>query len=324
MQKIFMVVFLATTLVFGGLYFSQTPEIKHVEVENPLNKNLEKDLKLSQSSIDKLKQENERLKSQISLLETAQAEKMKKSITTDPGTGEKKVEVASVKESPFMKMFQDPKIQEMMKKRRNQMVEDRYKYLFGKLNLDDDQKDKLVELMGERGAAAMAMGMKMRMLDSDEEKEAAKQERDAAEQETDAKIADLLGDQYETYTDYNKKREEYREVEDLNRRLGDAKLSDTQTDQLATIMNNTNSSFQFTNEKANESRWAVYSMNAEEKAQYAKEVEERDALILKESEAVLSTDQLEVLKKEQAKDRERIMHSRGGFGRDSRGGRGGR
>ena len=317
MQKMFMVVFLATTVVFGGLYFTQAPEIKEVSVENPVNKNLEKDLKLSKNEVDKLKKEITRLNSQINLLETAQAERKK--LTTDPKTGEKKVEVASVKESPFMKMFQDPKIQEMMKKRRNQMVEGRYKYLFGKLDLDEEQKQKLVELMGERGAAAMAMGMKMRMLESEEEKQAAREEREQAEAETDAKIADLLGDQYETYTDYNQKRHEYREVEDLNRRLGDAKLSDEQTDQLATIMNNTNSTFQFTNEKVNESRWAVYSMSSEEKAQYAKEVEERDALILKESESVLSADQLEVLKKEQERDRERITRSRGGRDRGGRG-----
>ena len=318
MQKIFMVVFLATTLVFGSLYFTQSPEITQVPVENPLNKNLEKDLKLSKSEADKLKKEVARLSSQIKLLETAQLDR-KKSITTDPNTGEKKVEVASVNESPFMKMFQDPKIQEMMKKRRNQMVEGRYKYLFDKLNLDEDQKAKLVELMGERGAAAMAMGMKMRMLETEEEKQAARDDRDLAEQEADAKIADLLGDQYETYTDYNKKRNEYREVEDLNRRLGDAKLSEAQTDQLATIMNDTNSSFQFSNEKVNESRWAVYSLSTEEKAQYAKEVEERDALVLKESESVLSTDQLDALRKEQEKDRERITRSRGGFNRGGRG-----
>ena len=314
MQKIFMVVFLATTLVFGGLYFTQSPEITQVPVENPLNKNLEKDLKLSKSEADKLKKEVARLNSQIKLLETAQLDR-KKSISTDPKTGEKKVEVASVNESPFMKMFQDPKIQEMMKKRRNQMVEGRYKYLFGKLNLDEDQKAQLIELMGERGAAAMAMGMKMRMLETDEEKQAARDEREVAEQDADAKIADLLGDQYETYTDYNKKRDEYREVEDLNRRLGDAMLSEAQTDQLATIMNDTNSSFQFSNEKVNESRWAVYSLSQEEKAQYAKEVEERDALVLKESESVLSTDQLDALRKEQERDRERITRSRGGFSR---------
>jgi len=321
MQKIFMVVFLATTVVFGGLYFSQSPEIKQVPVENPLNKNLEKDLKLSQGEVEKLKKEIARLNSQINLLETAQLDRQK-SISTDPKTGEKKVEVTSTNESPFMKMFQDPKIQDMMKKRRNQMIEGRYKYLFDKLNLDEDQKAKLIELMGERGTAAMAMGMKMRMLESEEEKQAARDERDLAEQEADAKIADLLGDQYETYSDYNKKRNEYREVEDLNRRLGEAKLSEDQTDKLATIMNDTNSSFQFSNEKVNESRWAVYSLNSEERAQYAKEVEERDAIILKESESVLSADQLEVLKKEQERDRERITRTRG-FGRD-RGGRGGR
>ena len=316
-----MVVFLATTVVFGGLYFSQSPEIKQVPVENPLNKNLEKDLKLSQGEVEKLKKEIARLNSQINLLETAQLDRQK-SISTDPKTGEKKVEVTSTNESPFMKMFQDPKIQDMMKKRRNQMIEGRYKYLFDKLNLDEDQKAKLIELMGERGTAAMAMGMKMRMLESEEEKQAARDERDLAEQEADAKIADLLGDQYETYSDYNKKRNEYREVEDLNRRLGEAKLSEDQTDKLATIMNDTNSSFQFSNEKVNESRWAVYSLNSEERAQYAKEVEERDAIILKESESVLSADQLEVLKKEQERDRERITRTRG-FGRD-RGGRGGR
>ena len=164
----------------------------------------------------------------------------------------------------------------------------------------------------------MAMGMKMRMLESDEEKQAAREEREVAEQEADAKVADILGDQYETYTDFNQKRDEYREVEGLNRRLGEAKLNSEQTDQLASIMNETNSTFQFTNEKINENRYAVYSLSDEEKAEYVKELEVRDNMILKESASILNTEQLDALKQEQERDRERATRprrGRGGFGR---------
>ena len=320
MQKVIVAILLTSTLVFGGLYFSQSPQIEEVKVENPLNSKMQAEIKKLQSELKLANQKNEKLEKQLELFQSVKNEQLK-TIKTDPETGAKKVEVTSTSAptSPFMKVFQDPKMQEMLKKRRNKMVEDRYKYLFSRLDLDEDQRERLVELLGERGAAAMAMGMKMRMLDSDEEKQAAREEREAAEAETDAAIADLLGDQYESYNDLNSKRDEYREVEGLNRRLGEAKLSDSQTDQLATIMNDTNSSFQFSNEKVNESRWAVYSLNEEEKAQYIKEVEERDALILKESEAVLSADQLEALKKEQERDRERLTRSRGGRDRGGRG-----
>lgn len=317
MQKFLTIGLLATTVAFGGLYFSKAPEIQQVEVENPADETLRAELKSTQSELKLMAQENEKLKNQLKLFESVKADQQKV-IKTDPETGEKKVELAAAPTSPFMKIFQDPKMQEMMKERRNRMVEGRYGILLDKLNLSDEQRAKLIDVLGERGAAAMAMGMKMRMLESDEEKQAAREEREVAEQEADAKVADILGDQYETYTDFNQKRDEYREVEGLNRRLGEAKLSSEQTDQLASIMNETNSTFQFTNEKINENRYAVYSLNDEEKAEYVKELEVRDNMILKESASILNTEQLEALKKEQERDRERATRSRrgrGGFGR---------
>ena len=315
MQKVITIGLLATTVAFGGLYFSKSPEIQQIEVENPADETLRTQLKSVQSDLKLMAQENEKLKNQLKLFESVNADQ-KKVIMTDPQTGEKKVELASTPASPIMKLFQDPKMQEMMKERRNRMVEGRYGILFNKLNLTEEQKSKLIEVLGERGAAAMAMGMKMRMLESDEEKQAAREERELAEQEADAKVADILGDQYETYTDFNTKQSEYRDVEDLNRRLGEAKLSEAQTDQLASIMNETKSSFQFTNEKVNENPYAVYSLSDDEKAEYVKELEVRDELVLKESANLLSADQLEALKSEQARDRERATRSRRGRGGD--------
>lgn len=313
MQKALTFILLGTTVVFGGLYFSQTPEIEQVKVQNPADEKLKLELKKTQSELKLLANENEKLKNQIKLFESVKADQ-KKIIKTDPETGEKKVEVTSSTTSPFMKMFQDPKMQAMMKSRRNKMVEDRYGYLLNKLDLTDEQREKLVDALGERGAVAMAAMMKMRMSESEEDKEAAREERELAEQEADGKIADILGDQYETYTDYNSKQREYNDIQDLNRRLGESKLSESQTDQLASIMNETNSTFQFTNEKVNENRYAVYSLSSEEKAEHVKELEERDNIILKESENLLSEDQLEALKKEQERDRERVTRSRGGRG----------
>lgn len=318
MQKALTFILLATTAVFGGLYFSQAPEIQQVEVQNPADEKMKVELKKLQSELKLLANNNEKLKKQLALFESVQANQ-KKLISTDPKTGEKKVEVTTTATSPFMKMFQDPKMQAMMKSRRNKMVEGRYGYLLNKLDLSEEDKAKLVDALGERGAAAMASMMKMRMSENDEDKEAAKEERELAEQEADAKIADILGDQYEAYTDYNEKQREYSEIQDLNRKLGESKLSDTQTEQLASIMNETNNTFQFTNEKVNESRYAAYSLGKEEKAEYVKELEERDNIILKESADVLSEDQLEALRKDQERDRERVTRSRGGRGGFGRG-----
>lgn len=321
MNKAVIALLLSTTVIFGGLYFSQTGAVKKVEVENPLNAKLEADVKGLESKVKLLDQENAKLKEQIKHFETVKSEQ-KKIIKTDPQTGEKKVEVAQTNTSPFLKMLQDPKMQEMMKERRNRMVQDRYGYLFSKLNITEDQKAKLVELLGERSAAGMAAGMKARMSQNDEDRAAANEERDQSYAETDAKIADLLGAEYDTYTDYKQKENEYREVDGLNRRLGESKLSDEQKEQLASVMNQTNTSFQFSNEKINESRWNVYSLNDEERAEYAKELEVRDEMIIKDSAQFLTEQQLEELKKEQARDRERATRGRRGRGGD-RGGRGG-
>lgn len=321
MNKAVIALLLSTTVIFGGLYFSQTGAVKKVEVENPLNAKLEADVKGLESKVKLLDQENAKLKEQIKHFETVKSEQ-KKIIKTDPETGEKKVEIAQTNNSPFLRMLQDPKMQEMMKERRNRMVQDRYGYLFSKLNLSEDQKARLVDLLGERSAAGMAAGMKARMSQNDEDRAAANEEREQAYADTDAKIADLLGADYDTYTDYKQKEDDYREVDGLNRGLGDDKLDDSQKEQLASIMNQTKSSFQFSNEKVNESRWNVYSLNDEEKAQYVKELEERDEMILKESESFLTEKQLQELKKEQAEDRERVTRRRGRGG--DRGGRRGR
>ena len=316
MNKIATGIFFVTTLIFGGLYMTKGPAPEPIEVKNPLNQELksERDKLLTKNS--KLEKEVQALKDQLQLARkaTAKAQEDRVAAVNAP-----KAEIASTErktQNPFQRVMDDPKVQEMMKKRRNQMIEGRYGYLFKKLDLSEADKEAFMELLGERSMVQMSSRMRGFANGDDEEaKQKAEQEREESLSKINNEISDLLGDNYSTYEDYSEKRREYDYVSGLNRALGDSSLSDDQTDKLASLMKDTKDSYQFSNEKLNDSSnpWAAYSLNKEERAEYVKELEVRDELVLEESAGFLDESQQEALKKQQARDRERLLNGRRGF-----------
>ena len=310
MNKIIAVVLVSSTFVFGGLYFSATPETQRIEVKNPLNEQLKSENARFKRDVNILEKKLSSVKEQLLL-----SQNTKVTVTAAPVVSVTKSQsVAKKVTNPFLKMMSDPKVAKAMTERRNKIIQKRYSYLFKKLNLSDDDNSALVSLLGEKQMATMVSYMKIRANRDDKEASASiEMEKEDALNLADSKIADLLGGDYEAFTDYSEKRQEYDYLNGLNEKLeGDAKFSEAQTDQLATAMNDSKTSYEFSNEKFNSlGRYDVYKLDKGERAEYAKELEIRDELVLKDSANFLTEGQLNSLKERQERDRSRLTSRRG-------------
>ena len=306
MNKFLNSILAAISICFAALYFSSgkqsdTPRI-NIETDTEIS-GLKKENLLLQQEISKLKK-------QIDLLESIPEKIVKITENQTPViTSETPI---SDGVATFRKTMEDPAVQAMMKKRRDGMVMDRYKGVFDRLYISDEDKEQMVTLLGDRFLYRMQSFMKMRAAETDEEKEAIQATQEDLNFQNDNKIADLLGSQYDTYVSYEEKRTEYQMLENLNNSEDESSLSQEQTDQLATAMKETSDAFQFSNETIQDNPRAYRELSEEEQKQYKLELEERDQMILAQVSGSLTETQLEQFKKEQKRNRERLTSSRRG------------
>ena len=316
MSKPLNIILSVTTVTFAALYFSagDQQQLPTVELKsNVESSELKKENTILKQELSKVQKELEMLKSMPErVVKVADTKKVQNSDNTP------KVEVSEGVDS-FRNMMNDPKIQAMMKKRRDDMVMERYGKILDRLDLSEEDKAKLMTLIGDKHMNRMQVFMRMRAAETDEEKENIKAMQEEMGINNENQIADLLGTKYDTFKNYEEMRNEYRMLESINK---DQTLTQDQTDSLASAMKDVSDSFEFSSAKIQEDPRAYRELNDEEKAQYKLELEERDAQVLDEVASTLNDDQLEQFKKEQKRNRDRLTSSRGGspFGR----GRGGR
>lgn len=306
MIKFLNILLTVTSILFAALYYSSgdQPSTPQIDLEtNVENSDLKKENLL-------LKQEVSKLKKQIDLLQSLPERviKITETETNDSDTNN----LVSDGVATFRKTMEDPAVQAMMKKRRDGMVMGRYKGVLDRLNLSDDEKEKMITLLGDRFLYRMQSFMKMRAAETDEEKEDIRASQEDLNIENENKIADLLGSQYDTYVSYEDKRNEYQILENLNNSEGESSFSQEQTDQLATAMKETSDAFQFSNETIQADPRAYRELSDEDKVQYKLELEQRDELVLAQVSGSLNEEQLEKFKKEQKRNRERLTSSRRG------------
>jgi len=309
MYKPLTFVFLGTTVAMGALYMSkeaqETPAEPTVTVDDSSKKKL-------QEMTRQLTDKESRIKELEASISRYQKLSKKKPQPVAVET------VASNPNEAVVKMSsREQEFRNTMKKRFAKRTEEQHKILWGKLNLNDEEKSALIDLMNERGMSNMQYHMGLRGASTEEEKEAARLKRDENFQASEEKISELLGDKYDIYADYDDKKKDYQRVSYLNSSLKDSSLNEAQTEQLVTSMNSTNESFEFSNEAVAEDRHAYYSMSDEDKKIYVDELAQRDELVLKESATYLDEDQQEALKKQQASDRARLQRG-GSWGRRGR------
>ncbi|MCH2204528.1 MAG: hypothetical protein MK132_01455 [Lentisphaerales bacterium] len=307
MTKILNIVLAIGTLSFAALYFSSNEQTDIPTVElNSLSdsSDLKKENLLLKQQVKKLTQE-------LELLKNMPGRVVKVSAKTQPINSQPKVEV-SEGVAAFKETMQDPAVQAMMKKRRDDIVNDRYGKLLDRLDLSVEDKEKLVTLLGDKFLYRMQGYMKLRAAETDEDKENIKALQEEQNINNENQIADLLGAKYDTFNDYQQKRDEYRMLENLNKSEGSSSLSQAQTDHLAAVMKDTSDAFEFSNSEIQDNPRAYRELSDEDKKQYKLELQERDAQILEQVADTLSEAQLQQFKKEQKRNRDRLTSSRGG------------
>ena len=209
-------VLVAAVAVLAGQVINSEPEPqKQIKAEVPQPKIVEPaDYKEIKKELAKLQKEVESKDEQIGKLretidsKTAEVKKIEKSVEKGLAkkgeTKEKANDIASALESITGLMDND-----QMRNSQKKWMKKRYAGLFKRLNLSEADQEKLLDLMMDRNKQKQLRMAELFKdarnggaitLDADSFKDAQK------ETEADKEIADMLGDDYETFDKYEKRR----------------------------------------------------------------------------------------------------------------------
>ena len=164
---------------------------------------------------------------------------------------------ADKKKNPLMnllssagKMANSPQIKKMMKKR----LLKKYASLFNKLNLDEDKKEELVQLMLDRDKQKQEKLMSLLSSNSSGDKINPEDFKDLGQKtDADQDIQELLGSDYEDFDYYEKTAFERRQLNDINTSLAtEDKLSGQQEDQLVGLLKKRNDDIKAGNKKSDQ------------------------------------------------------------------------
>lgn len=211
------------------------------------------------------------------------------------------------------KMFNDPKMREMIKTQQKAMmgpmIEKQYGALFQQLNLSPDQSAQLKELMTKKMLAGADAGMAM----LDDTVDAAKREELAKQikSETDdyeAQIKQALGDSYPAYQSYEKTVPDRTVVNQFSDQLsGDNALTPDQQAQLVQSLNDARTGFKWTTDYNNKTPpdgnfSAMFS--PDKIAQFTQEKEQFDQQFLAQAQKILTSAQATQFEQFQTSQRE--------------------
>lgn len=215
--KVTTVVFMALTVVFATLYFTE----KSVII--PENQSTLRE-QASKSSEQKSTGSSKPVKSEKkdSVDQKTKTVILTEQISSHPDLTKEEIDLMV-------------EIKNSMSRDYSRRLEREHPLLFERLQLDEDQKNRLKLLIGER-----RLGLNLRPAEGagEEEKAAYQLKKDEILGEIDIKISEVLGEQTETYLNYREKSQQYQVVFDINRKLSDSgeQLDIAQQDQLADLM----------------------------------------------------------------------------------------
>ena len=245
-----------TIVVMAGQISS--PDNENVQLNEPKTVIVEPDdYKTIKSELKNAKLELEKKDNLISKLnsriddKTSEIEKIKKAKLADlkPEVEKKKNPLLNILSSAD-KYMDNPQVQKMMKKG----VLRRYASLFKRLNLDEAQKEKLIELIMARDKQKQEKLMSMFSEQSDGAEFKIENLQDL-NQKTDAdkEIEELLGNDYDSFDYYEKTAMERMQLDNINTSLSDDdKLSIEQEDQLVGLLKQRNDDIRSGNKKSDE------------------------------------------------------------------------
>ena len=289
-------VFFASSLVLGVLYYNKVEPIQEIA--------------MSQGNGEEFKTENERLNREyLSLKDKYDRLLAKPKSTVLPPSVSNSEDLLDSGMSLVEMTGLEKELRDLMKKRIVESIEARHSRLFDKLNLSPDDREALLKIYRERMMGRMKYGMQMREAGSDEEKEALKLEQEKEQEANDLALQAQLGDQYDIYLDYQEKRNDYESLDSVNRRLKENKLTEEQTEKMATLMNDLTKTY--SSLEGVEGR-QVNELNAEDKKTYIADMTERNQQLIDAAATDLSVDQLASLKNQLDNDLKRLERSGGG------------
>jgi len=289
-------VFCASSLVLGVLYFNKIEPVQEIAV--------------SQAGDDTFKSENERLNREYLSLKDkydrllAQPKNM---VLTQAVADSEELLDSGMNLVEMTGL--EKELRDLMKKRIVESIESRHARLFDKLNLSADDREALLGIYRERMMGRMKFGMQMREMGTDEEKEALKLEQEKERDANELALEAQLGSQYDVYLDYQEKRNDYESIDSVNRRLKDNKLSEEQTEKMATLMNDLTKTY---SSLEGVDGHQVYELNEEDKKTYIADMSERNQQLIDTAANDLSVEQLASLKSQLDNDLKRMQRSSGG------------
>jgi hypothetical protein len=203
--------FMATSVVFAGLYFTEKADEPVVIRET---------VEVKSTSVET----------------SAPIVEEKIVYRTDKaGTRVVVKEVSSHPELSKVELDMMVKVVDKMKVNYSRNLKREHPLLFERINLDEENEKKFMKLIGER---RMALYMRLDKDATEEEKEAHNAFKEEALSGVDDKITSLIGEQATTYFGYREKSQQYRSIAGINKGLVQAgfEMDADQQDQLAQVM----------------------------------------------------------------------------------------
>lgn len=225
-------------------------EPKTIIVEPDDYKQNKRDLKNAKIELEKKEKLITKLNSVIND-KTSEVEKIKLAKLEDlkPAADKKKNPLMNLLSSAG-KMANSPQVKKMMKKR----LLKKYASLFNKLNLDEDKKEELVQLLLDRDQQKQEKLMSLLSSNSSGDKINPEDFKDLGQKtDADQEIQELLGSDYEDFDYYEKTAFERRQLNDINTSLAtEDKLSGQQEDQVVGLLKKRNDDIKAGNKKSDE------------------------------------------------------------------------
>jgi hypothetical protein len=306
MKNIIIGILLATTVLFGGLYFQQSH--KTAQAGSSAVAELQKqvgDLKASLAAEEKIttalrdRLRNTQVEAAVNAGETAQLQQ----VLTNRTVAETSVKTNAKPANALADLFKNPEMRDMIKNQQKAvfgpMIDKNYAAFFAGLQLTPEQSASLKDLITKKMLVDANMGMDMLSgdLDSNKRDELVKQAKTDREA-IDAEIKQFLGaDNYTQYQSYEKTLPDRMALGQFKDQLasGTTALNANQEQQLMSAMATERQNFKFTTDYNDQSKFNgdFASFFTEEKMNtFFQEQDQLTQRYLARAQNILSGDQL--------------------------------
>jgi hypothetical protein len=302
MKNILIGILLLTTLVFGGLYLTQSQKTSDARAEAAAAR---QKLTEMESSVA---QQEERTAALQSRLHDTQAKAVAKAeeVTqiSQALTNRVQTQTNAKAANPFGEMFKNKEMKEMIKSQQKTvlggMIDKNYGPYFASLNLNPEQSSALKDLILNRGLVDAELGMSMMSSDNDPAKRKELMDKTKADRDAvNGQIKDFLGtDNYAQFETYEKSIPDRMSLNMYKDQQGSGlgALNPDQEAQLIQAMADERQNFKFTTDFSDQSKFSgdLASYFTDEKIeQYQKEMEDLHQQYLERAKTILTPEQLD-------------------------------